>query len=204
MFYVLWLIFGVVFLLVLFFLGMLNHWSKEDPLSGLYFASRIYYLIITLPNLETVWMKNNSMDTLSAGADKVLQCVTQYPTRILEQCLLTHYRPYLNAEGKPYNVIFFNTNFSPEDMSVTSQSLARYQALALDKVTVLAEANSYNELAKYIGLSNVAVRNNMNWTEVVQFNINDTPTQGYLHQLGATWRDTLGQGQLSPKRSGLL
>lgn len=168
---------------------------KHGGLSSLNWAP-----IITLPNLETSWMKNNSVDTLSAGADKVLQCVTQYPTRILEQCLLTHYRPYLNAEGKPYNVIFFNTNFSPEDMSVTSQSLARYQALALDKVTVLAEANSYNELAKYIGLSNVAVRNNMNWTEVVQFSINDTPTQGYLHQLGATWRDTLSQGQLSPKQ----
>ncbi len=174
----------------------MHTWVKEHGgLDSLNWAP-----IITMPNLETVWMKSNSMDTLSAGADKVLQCITQYPTRIMEQCLLTQYRPYLNAEGKPYNVIFFNTHFSPQDMSVTPQSLTRYQALALDKVTVLAEAGSFNELAKYTGLSNVTVRNNVNWTQVVEFYINDTPTQGYLHQLGAPWRDTLSQGQLTPKQ----
>lgn len=105
-------------------------------------------------------MKSNSSEELSAGGAKILRAITQYPTRVLEQCLHSHYKPYLNS-GNDYHIIFYNFSFSPEDMLVTSRTLDRYQALDSDKLTVLAEASSFNELAKYIGLSNVSVRNNM-------------------------------------------
>ena len=54
-------------------------------------------------------------------------------------------------------------------MEVPYRSLDRYQALAFDKLTVLAEANSYRELGSFVGLSNVTVRNNMDWEPGTDF-----------------------------------
>jgi len=41
------------------------------------------------------------------------------------------------------------------------QELSRFQALGSDKLTVLAESSSFNGLGKYVGITNVTARNNM-------------------------------------------
>lgn len=159
----------------------LHDWVKNN--GGL--TSIRWAPIITLPNLEILWMKSNSSDELSAGSAKLLRAITQYPTRVLEQCLNSHYKPYLNS-GNNSQIIFYNFAFSPSDMDVTSRTLDRYQALASDKATILAEAGSYNELAKYIGLSNVSVRNNMNWAKGTHFTFEGNLVEGYLRKFGST------------------
>ncbi len=105
-------------------------------------------------------MKSFSSEELSVGGAKILRAFTQYPIRVLEQCIHSHYKPYLNPTTN--SIIFFNFNFDPHDMNLASESLHRYQALASDKITVLAECDSFNSLGKAINVSNVSVRNNMN------------------------------------------
>jgi hypothetical protein len=127
-------------------------------------------------------MKSFSTLEISAGAAKTLRAFTQYPTRVLEQCLHTHYSPLLNPSSNP--IIFYNFRYSPLDMGIPSGSLNRYQAISSDMVTVLVESSSFNSLAKYIGLSNVTVRNNMDWYLGTQFVFEDQVVDGYLRQFG--------------------
>lgn len=150
-----------------------------------------------MPNLETNWMMLNSPQELSAGAAKVLRGITQYPARLFEQCLHTQYKPFLNQGDQ--HIIFFNFPFSTVDMETSSRTLHRYQALASDQVTVLAEAGSYNELSKLINLSNISVRNNMNWFKGTTFTFNGESVSGYLREFGAPWRQVPVNGQLVPK-----
>lgn len=98
-------------------------------------------------------------DELSAGGSKILRGFTQYPARLLEQCIHSHYRPLLNPTDQ--HIIYFNFTFSPSDMDIGLQELSRFQALGSDKLTVLAESSSFSELGKYVGISNVTARNNM-------------------------------------------
>jgi len=113
-----------------------------------------------MPNIELMWMKDYSTEELSLGGAKVLRAFAQYSTRVLEQCIHTQFSPYLNPGN--HEIVFFNTSYSSNDMLVYSRALERYLALGPDQLTVLAESDSYNNLGKLIGLSNVSVRNNMN------------------------------------------
>ena len=94
---------------------------------------------------------------------------------------------------------FFNFNFDASDMTQSLESLHIYQALDNTKAIVLAEASSYNELAKSIGISNVSVRNNMNWYLGTEFTIDGETVHGYIREVGIDWRTTPVHGQLGPK-----
>lgn len=112
-----------------------------------------------MPNIEESWLLTHPTEELSAGGAKVLRRFTQYPIRTLEQAIHTHYRPFLNPSNQP--ILYFNFPFSSLDMDLPSREFIRFQALGSDQITVLAEASSYSELGKYIGISNVTARNNM-------------------------------------------
>ena len=61
--------------------------------------------IITMSNIEMPLRTNLTIDTLSVGGSKILRAFAQYPIRVLEQCIMTHYSPSLNPIDS--NVIFF-------------------------------------------------------------------------------------------------
>lgn len=65
---------------------------------------------------------------------------------------------------------------------------------------VLAQSHSYNSLGKLVGLSNVTVRNNMNWHLGVDMTINNEEIHGYLREDGVLLRTIPLDTQSSPKR----
>lgn len=142
-------------------------------------------------------MKSFSSEEISAGGAKVLRAFTQYPARVLEQCIHTQYSPFLNRGS--HNIIFYNFKYSSIDMEISSRYLNRYQALGPDMITVLAESDSFNSLGKYIGLSNVTIRNNMDWHQGTLFVFEGQVVEGYLRQFGQPWRTELLPGQQSPR-----
>lgn len=142
-------------------------------------------------------MKSFSSEEISAGGAKVLRAFTQYPTRVLEQSIHTQYSPFLNPGS--HNIVYFNFKYAPMDMETSVRTLDRYQAIGPDMLTVLAEANSYTALGKYIELSNVSVRNNMDWHLGTQFNFEGQVVDGFLRQVGNTWRTELLHNQKSPQ-----
>lgn len=96
----------------------------------------------------------------SLGASKRLLGFVQFPIRVLEQCMMDLYKPDLNPNAN--QIIFYNFAYSRDDFKMSSTTGDK-QYLVYDETmtNVLASANSYNQLRKSIGLSNVSVRNNM-------------------------------------------
>lgn len=64
---------------------------------------------------------------------------------------------------------------------------------------VLVEGDSYNSISKKVGLSNISVRNNMDWHLGVEMTIKGETVQGYLREKGVPLRTEPLLSQLTPK-----
>jgi len=126
--------------------------------------------VISYDNIVQEWYSINYAFPLSQGGVKILQGFGQYVSRILEQSIYTHYKPYLNIkdEQKLKDIIFFNFSFETNELSLSLDQTHVYQAWFNKEATILlAEANSYNSLADQLKISVGAVKNNMNWYQGV-------------------------------------
>jgi hypothetical protein len=153
--------------------------------------------LVTCPNLIHNWNIDNISSNLSLGGSKILRGFSQFSLRVLEQSMMDKYTPSMN----PYTgtVSFFNFAFSTEDLIKPLSSTNVYQAFDSSMTDVLAEANSYNKLGKLVGLSNVSVRNTMNWHLGIDMTINGKEVHGYLREFGQPLRTEPLIQQLSPK-----
>lgn len=65
--------------------------------------------IITFDNIVQEWYIVNYAYPLSKGGAKLLQGFGQYIPRLLEQCMYSNYKPYLNINNEQLkDIIFFN------------------------------------------------------------------------------------------------
>lgn len=121
--------------------------------------------IITYNNIVQEWYNLNSDSPLNVGGANILQGFGQYSVKLLEQCVYTNYKPYLNGQNETSkDIIFFNFSFKPSDMELNQANLHKYQAwLDKDMTMLFAESSSYNYLANILNVSVSTVRNNMNW-----------------------------------------
>ena len=84
--------------------------------------------------------------------------------RLLEQCIYSYNKPYLNKYSEDRHIIYFNFSLKPEEMLMGMNNINTYQAWKDKKKTkLLAESNSLNSLADMLGLTVGTIRNNMNW-----------------------------------------
>ena len=158
--------------------------------------------IITFDNIVQEWYNINYAFPLSKGGAKILQGFGQYVSRILEQCVYTNYKPYLNINNDQFkDIIFFNFSFEANEMLLSLDHIHVYQAW-LDKegTILLAESNSYNSLANQLNLTVSSVRNNMNWHKGVNI-VNDQNENlvVYLKEKGVPYRLKQINSQLKPK-----
>lgn len=152
-------------------------------------------------SLVQQWYSINSTSPLSVGGLNTLRGFGQYPARILEQCVYTNYKPFLNISNDQHKeIIFFNFSFKPSDMGLDLQSIQTYQAW-MDKglTKLLAEANSYNSLAHLLGISVGAVRNNMGWHAGMRFTKDGEEITIFLKEKGVSFRTEQVSSQLYPK-----
>lgn len=153
--------------------------------------------LITTSNLVHNWNVNNISSDISLGASKILRGFAQFPLRVLEQGMMDKYKPYLNPNAG--QVTFFNFSFSKEDFYLPLSITKKYQVFDSSMSEVLAQGDSYNSLAKLVGLSNVSVRNNMNWHLGCDMVINGKEIHGYLRETGVSLRTEYINQQLLPK-----
>lgn len=115
--------------------------------------------LITCANIVQTPIYN---ENISLGASKMLRAFGQFHLRVIEQAMVNKYKPTLTSDSQ--EVIFFNFNLNEaKDFSISAVSFTkRYVAFDITITEVLAQANSYNSLAKMVGLSNVTVRNTIN------------------------------------------
>ena len=129
---------------------------------------------------------NNSVLNISIGANKTLTGYTQYPLRFIEQAIIDKYTPTLNQSG--YKVNYFNFDIPASSFNKPPDQESIYQALNSDITKVLAQATSYNQLSKLVGLSNVTVSTKINWHLGTEFNIDGIKVHGYLREVGEPLR----------------
>lgn len=111
--------------------------------------------------------------------------------------MMDKYNPSLNPNVD--QVTFFNFALSKEDFSLSLSNTKKYIAFDSTMSEILAQGDSYNSLAKLVGLSNVSVRNNMNWHLGCDMVINGKEIHGYLREAGVYLRTELINQQLAPK-----
>lgn len=157
--------------------------------------------IITFDNIVQEWYSINSTSPLSVGGTNILKGFGQYPARILEQCVYTNYKPFLNiSNDQDKDIIFFNFSFKLSDMKLDLQSLKTYQAWAdKDMTNLISEANSYNSLAQQLGVSVGSVRNNMDWHKGMCITKDGEEVVIYLKEKGVSFRTEQVSSQLYPK-----
>jgi hypothetical protein len=153
--------------------------------------------LITSPNLVHDWSLDSNSLNMSLGASKVLRGFTQFHIRVLEQAMMDKYTPYMNSNTS--NVIFFNFAFSNDDFNAPLSTGKIYQAFDSSMTKILATTGSYNKLGKLVGLSNVSVRNAMNWHLGIDMTINGEEVHGYLRESGTPIRTVPLENQLAPK-----
>lgn len=107
------------------------------------------------------------------------------------------YNPSLNPNVG--QVTFFNFALSKGEFSLPLSNTKKYVAFDSTMSEILAQGDSYNSLAKLVGLSNVSVRNNMNWHLGCDMVINGKEIHGYLREAGVYLRTELINQQLAPK-----
>lgn len=150
-----------------------------------------------MPNLVLLWSQQNHSLQLSKGGYNLLVAFAQFPVRVLEQCMFTHYEPTLNANSN--GVTFFNVKLNVGDFNKSNLHTNTYQAVDITRSTIYAEESSLNKLSQVIGLSEVSVRNNMNWHKPTSFMVDSTPIEGYLQEVGSPVRTIPVATQLKPK-----
>lgn len=153
--------------------------------------------LITSPNLVHNWNISNISSDMSLGASKVLRGFAQFPLRVLEQGMMDKYSPALNPSTG--DVIYFNFSYLGEDFGLPLSSSKQYLAFDSTMTKVLAQSDSYNSLGKLIGLSNVSVRNNMNWHLGVDMVIDGKEVSGYLREPDVPLRSVPIHQQVHPK-----
>jgi hypothetical protein len=153
--------------------------------------------LITSTNLVHDWNVSHSTTQLSLGGHKTLLGFTQFPLRVLEQGMMDKYTPSLN----PYagQIGYFNFGLSLDDFNMPLGASRNYQAFDETMTNVLAEADSFNKMSKLVGLSNVSVRNNMDWHLGVDMTIKGQEVHGYLREVGKPLRMEAITSQLVPK-----
>lgn len=164
--------------------------------------------IITFNNIVQEWYNLNYDSPLSVGGANILQGFAQYSIRLLEQCVYTNYRPYLNGKSeKSKDIIFFNFSFKASDMRLSLANIHKYQAwFDKDMTMLLAESSSYNYLANILKISVGTVRNNMNWDKGVSVTDDDAShsegkiTTVYLKEKGTPFRTDKISSQLPVKK----
>lgn len=164
--------------------------------------------IITFNNIVQEWYNLNYDSPLSVGGANILQGFAQYSIRLLEQCVYTNYRPYLNGKSeKSKDIIFFNFSFKASDMRLSLANIHKYQAwFDKDMTMLLAESSSYNYLANILKISVGTVRNNMNWDKGVSITDDDAShsegkiTTVYLKEKGTPFRTDKISSQLPVKK----
>lgn len=145
----------------------------------------------------------NYKEDLTLGGQKVLQGFAQYPLRILEQSFYTHFKPYLNIGKsgiKP--IIFFNfPSLIVSDFKENNKKEKIFKAWAdKEETLLLAQSNSYNGLARLLGVSNVTIKNNMNWNFGISYkDFNEELSTLYLREVNHPIRNIPLRSQLSPK-----
>lgn len=153
--------------------------------------------LITCDNLVHNWSVNNVGSDMSLGASKVLRGFAQFPLRVLEQGMMDKYSPALNPNTG--DVIYFNFSYQQEDFGLPVNSSKQYQAFDSTMTKVLAQSDSYNSLGKLVGLSNVTVRNNIDWHLGVDMFIDGKQVNGYLRETGVPLRTVALDQQVFPK-----
>lgn len=158
--------------------------------------------IITFDNIVQEWYNINYAFPLSKGGAKLLQGFGQYIPRLLEQCMYTNYKPYLNINNEQLkDIIFFNFAFESNEMLLSLDQVHIYQAWADKKATqLIAESDSYNSLADQLNMSVGTIRNNMNWYKGVNV-MNDQSKNSiiYLKEKGINFRTEQLSSQMKPK-----
>lgn len=158
--------------------------------------------IISYDNIVQEWYNRNFDSPLSLGNTKILQGFGQYIIRLLEQCLYTYNKPFLNIYHEQRGIIFFNFSFKPKKMLFSLNCLHTYQAWSDKNMTkLLAESNSLNSLADMLGLTVSTIRNNMNWERGLCISDKSTGKKItiYLVEKGAPVRTKAFSSQLAPK-----
>ena len=157
--------------------------------------------IISFDNIVQEWYNTNYAFPLSRGGTNLLQGFGQFVSRIMEQCIFTHYKPFFNIKGEQKkDIIFFNFTLEPNQMSLSLDHTHVYQAWAdKEATTLIAESNSYNSLADQLNISVGSVRNNMNWYKGMSL----TNDQGenyviYLKEKGVPFRYEQLESQVKP------
>jgi hypothetical protein len=154
--------------------------------------------IVDMPNMMLQWSKEHPTLVLSKGGYNTLTAFAQFPTRIMEQSMYSYYSPTLH-QGNGI-ITFFNVKLNPVDFTKPVDFKSIYQAVDLDRSTVLAQESSMNKLANVIGLTEISVRNNINWHLPTKFLVDDVKTDGYLQELGVPIRTIPISSQLKPKQ----
>ena len=97
------------------------------------------------------------------------------------------------------DVVFFNFSCSKEEFKIPLYGVKQYLAFDETMTEVLARSDSFNSIAKKVGLSNVSVRTNMDWHLGTDIVIKGVPVHGYLREAGNSLRTEHVFSQLSPK-----
>lgn len=160
-------------------------------------ANVMWSPLITSPNLVHNWHTQLNSFNISLGASNTLTGFAQFPIRVLEQGMMDKYHPGLNPNAG--NVTFFNFAHSSTDFNVAISKGKNYQAFDATMTNVLVEGDSYNSISKKVGLSNISVRNNMDWHLGVEMTIKGETVQGYLREKGVPLRTEPLLSQLTPK-----
>nr|YP_007475441.1 hypothetical protein H888_mgp04 [Microbotryum cf. violaceum BFL-2013]AGE14654.1 hypothetical protein [Microbotryum cf. violaceum BFL-2013] len=153
--------------------------------------------LITTPNIVHNWHVDHSTLDISLGGSKALRGFSQLSIRVLEQAMMDKYSPSMNPNAG--QVIFFNFSLSVEELKEPLSTVKSYKAFDSSMTKVLAQSNSYNSLGPLVGLSNVSVRNNMDWHLGVNMVIDNQEIHGYLREDGAPLRTVPLHTQLAPK-----
>lgn len=64
--------------------------------------------LITYDNIVQEWYNHNYDSPLSLGGTKILRGFGQYIARLLEQCIYSNSKPFLNMYSEQRDIIFFN------------------------------------------------------------------------------------------------
>ena len=152
--------------------------------------------LVDMPNLPLTWSRLHPTLILSKGGLSLMTCFAQFPIRILEQCMYTHYMPTLHPTGSI--ITFFNQKLNVNDFNLPKGYPDLYQAVDITRTIVYVQEDSQVKLANALGLTTTPIRANMNWHLPMKLTVNGNSFMGYVQEVGEPIRTIQVPLQMKP------
>jgi len=141
-------------------------------------------LIIT-PNFYKLFISLYPNYVFTKGEIQIFIALTQFMTRVLEQCYILYYKPELNGNKKrTYNILFSFTKWNPDLLLISSvygqdevtNKYNIYRAIDENNI-IVASSTSMNGLATILGISLAGLKYHLGresfvYAKALAFNVN--------------------------------